>query len=101
MAVGAYVLGARVLEQHFTLNHTWKGTDHAFSLEPIGMRKLVRDLRRIRVALGDGEKSVKPNEVDPIVKMSKKLVAARDLPAGHRLTHSDIAIKSPGDGLPP
>lgn len=65
------------------------------------MRKLVRDLRRIRVALGDGEKSVKPNEVDPIVKMSKKLVAARDLPAGHRLTHSDIAIKSPGDGLPP
>jgi N-acetylneuraminate synthase/sialic acid synthase len=101
MAVGAYVLGARVIEQHFTLNHTWKGTDHAFSLEPIGMRKLVRDLRRIRVALGDGVKSVKAKEVEPIVKMSKKLVAARDLPAGHALTLTDIAIKSPGDGLPP
>lgn len=101
MAVGAYVLGARVLEQHFTLNHTWKGTDHAFSLEPIGMRKLVRDLRRIKVALGDGVKTVKANEVEPIVKMSKKLVAARDLPAGHKMTLSDIAIKSPGDGLPP
>jgi sialic acid synthase len=101
MAVGAYVLGARVLEQHFTLNHTWKGTDHAFSLEPIGMRKLVRDLRRIKVALGDGKKIVRPNEVEPIVKMSKKLVAARDLPTGQKLTRSDIAIKSPGDGLPP
>ena len=101
MAVGAYVLGARAVEQHFTLNHTWKGTDHVFSLEPIGMRKLVRDLRRVKVALGDGKKTVKPNEVTPIVKMSKKLVAAHDLPAGHTLTISDIAIKSPGDGLPP
>jgi N-acetylneuraminate synthase/sialic acid synthase len=41
MAVAAYMLGARVIEKHFTLNHTWKGTDHAFSLEPIGFRKLV------------------------------------------------------------
>lgn len=101
MAVAAYVLGARMVEQHFTLNHTWKGTDHAFSLEPIGMRKLVRDLRRARLALGDGVKQVYPSEINPIIKMSKKLVAARDLPAGHRLTGDDIAIKSPGDGLPP
>lgn len=101
MAVAAYVLGARVVEQHFTLNHTWKGTDHAFSLEPIGMRKLVRDLRRVRVALGDGEKKIYPSELNPISKMGKKLVAARDLKAGHRLTEADIALKSPGDGLPP
>ena len=101
MAVAAYVLGARVVEQHFTLNHTWKGTDHAFSLEPIGMRKLVRDLRHVRLALGDGVKRIYPSEVSPITKLSKKLVAARDLPAGHRLTEADIAIKSPGDGLPP
>jgi N-acetylneuraminate synthase/sialic acid synthase len=101
MAVAAYVLGARVVEQHFTLNHTWKGTDHAFSLEPIGMRKLVRDLRRVRVALGDGEKKIYPSELNPISKMGKKLVASRGLKAGHRLTESDIALKSPGDGLPP
>ena len=65
------------------------------------MRKLVRDLRRVKVALGNGEKSVCPSEVEPIIKMSKKLVAARDLPAGHVLTLSDVSIKSPGDGLPP
>ncbi|MBE0681174.1 MAG: N-acetylneuraminate synthase family protein [Anaerolineales bacterium] len=101
MAVAAYVLGSRMVEQHFTLNHTWKGTDHAFSLEPIGMRKLVRDLRRVRAALGDGEKKIYPSEVNPITKMGKKLVASHDLKAGHTLTMSDIAVKSPSDGIPP
>ncbi len=101
MALAAYMLGARVVEKHFTLNHTWKGTDHAFSLEPIGFQKMVRDLRRARIALGDGVKRVYPSEVAPMVKMGKQLVAARDLPAGHALRPEDIAIKSPGGGLEP
>jgi N-acetylneuraminate synthase/sialic acid synthase len=101
MAPVAYVLGARVLEKHFTLNRAAKGTDHSFSLEPVGLRKLVRDLQRVRVALGDGEKKVYPSEEAPILKMSKKLVAARDLPTGHVLQAGDVALKSPGDGLPP
>ncbi len=101
MAVAAYVLGARVIEKHFTLNHTWKGTDHVYSLEPIGLRKLVRDLRRTPLAMGDGVKRAFESEKKPLMKMSKKLVAARDLPAGHILAATDIALKSPGDGLPP
>ncbi len=44
MPVAAYVLGARIVEKHFTLNRAMKGTDHAFSLEPVGLRKMVRDL---------------------------------------------------------
>jgi N-acetylneuraminate synthase/sialic acid synthase len=101
MAVAAYVLGARIIEKHFTMNHTWKGTDHALSLEPIGMQKMVRDLHRIRVALGDGQKRALPAERAAIQKMGKKLVAARPLPAGHVLESADIAIKSPGDGVRP
>jgi N-acetylneuraminate synthase/sialic acid synthase len=101
MAVAAYILGARVVEKHFTLNHTWKGTDHAFSLEPIGFQKMVRDLRRVRVAMGDGVKRVYDSEITPMVKMGKQLVAARDLPAGHAIRREDIAIKSPGGGLQP
>jgi sialic acid synthase len=101
MAVTAYVLGARVVEKHFTLNHTWKGTDHALSLEPIGMKKMVRDLRRVRVALGDGVKRSLPSEQQALIKMGKSLAASRDLPAGHRLAVADIAIKSPGGGMPP
>ena len=101
MAIAAYMLGGRVIEKHFTLNHTWKGTDHAFSLEPIGFKKMVRDLKRLRVAMGDGVKRTYDSEVNPLIKMGKKLVAARDLPAGHALRKEDIAIKSPGDGLQP
>lgn len=97
----AYVLGARVVEKHFTFNRAAKGTDHSFSLEPVGLRKLVRDLQRVRSALGDGVKKVYPSEQGPILKMSKKLVAARDLPTGHVLKPEDVALKSPGDGLPP
>jgi sialic acid synthase len=102
MALVAYMLGARVVEKHFTLNHAWKGTDHAFSLMPEGLRKLVRDLRRVPVALGDGVKRPLPVEAKPLRKMGKKLVAARDLGDGHVLTSADVAIKSPADGgLPP
>jgi N-acetylneuraminate synthase/sialic acid synthase len=101
MAVAAYILGARVIEKHFTLNRAMKGTDHAFSLERPGLRRMVRDLQRARVALGDGVKSTFPSERAPLLKMGKKLVAARDLPAGHVLSLDDIAIKSPGDGIPP
>jgi N-acetylneuraminate synthase/sialic acid synthase len=101
MGPPAHVLGSRVIEKHFTLNRAMKGTDHAFSLEPSGLRKLVRDLQRTKLSLGKGEKRRYDSEVGPIKKMSKKLVAARDLPAGHILTAEDIAIKSPGDGLKP
>ena len=101
MAVAAYMLGGRVVEKHFTLNHTWKGTDHALSLEPIGMHKMVRDLQRTRVALGSPVKQLLPNEAGAIKKMGKSLFAARDLPAGHVLTAADIAMKCPGGGIPP
>lgn len=49
--VAALALGAKVFERHFTLDRTWKGTDHAASLEPDGMRKLARDLRNVSLAL--------------------------------------------------
>jgi sialic acid synthase len=102
MALVAYMLGARVIEKHFTLDHAWRGTDHAFSLMPDGMRRMVRDLRRVPGALGDPVKQPLPVEQKALQKMGKQLVAARDLEAGHQLGAEDIAIKSPLDGgLPP
>lgn len=71
MASVAVALGARIIEKHFTLNRASKGTDHAFSLEPGGMRKLVRDLQRAHVALGDGVKRVYESERGPIAKMRR------------------------------
>jgi N-acetylneuraminate synthase/sialic acid synthase len=101
MGLVGFILGARVIEKHFTLNRTSKGTDHAFSLEPSGMQKLVRDLRRARISLGDGQKTQFSSEREPLVKMGKKLVFAQDFAVGHKLTRDDIAIKSPGGGLMP
>ena len=101
MSVAAYMLGARIVEKHFTLDRAMKGTDHAFSLEPLGLKKMVRDLNRVRVACGSTQKRVFASEQSALQKMGKQLVAARDLPTGHRITPADIAIKSPGGGIPP
>lgn len=73
MSIAAYVLGARILERHFTLNRASKGTDHGFSLEPAGLKKLCRDLERARVALGDGVKRYYESERKPIAKMRRRL----------------------------
>lgn len=59
--VAAYTLGADVIERHYTLDRTWKGTDHAASLEPDGIRKLVRNLNAVHEAL-----TYKPSEILPI-----------------------------------
>ena len=101
MALIGYMLGSRMVEKHFTINRAWKGSDQAFSLERDGMRRMVRDLKRARISLGDGVKRVYPSEKKPLEKMAKKIVAARDLPAGHVLRREDLALKSPNDGLPP
>jgi N-acetylneuraminate synthase/sialic acid synthase len=102
MSLVGYMLGARVIEKHFTLDHAWKGSDHAFSLMPEGMRRLVRDLRRVPDALGDGVKRRLESEERPLERMGKKLVASRDLPAGHVLAEEDLEARSPADGgLPP
>lgn len=101
MPVVAYMLGARMIEKHFTLNRVMKGTDHIFSLEPAGLRRVVRDLERARVAVGDGVKKRRPSEFAPMVKMAKSLYAARSLRAGHVLTEADLSIKCPGGGMPP
>jgi len=101
MALVAYSIGARIIEKHFTSNRSLKGTDHAFSLEPQGMQKMIRDLNRARMAMGDGNKVIYEEEKLPIRKMGKMIVAAKDLDAGHEITEMDLDYRSPADGLPP
>ena len=64
--VAAYTLGATTIERHYTLDRTWKGTDHAASLEPEGLRRLVRDLRVIEKAL-----TYKSEDILPIEKVQR------------------------------
>jgi N-acetylneuraminate synthase/sialic acid synthase len=96
----AYMLGATVLEKHFTLNRSWKGTDHKFSLEPEGLRKQVRDLRRVDMSLGDGIRKIYDFEVEPKKKMGKGIYAAKQLKAGTVISWDTIALKTPTNGTP-
>ena len=67
--VAAYTLGASVIERHFTLDRTWKGTDHAAALEPDGVRKLVRNLRAVHDALRLKEQEILPIEQEQRAKL--------------------------------
>lgn len=95
----AYMLGANVVEKHFTLNRAWKGTDHKFSLEPVGLRKMVRDLRRVDISMGNGVKEINEYEKEARMKMGKSIYAARNLRKGEVITEDDICFKTPHVGL--
>ena len=97
----AYMLGARVFEKHFTLNRANKGTDHSFSLEPAGLEKAIRNLKRIPNMLGSYEKKILQSEEAPLFKMQKSIVATKKLKKGIIIQRQDLDIKSPGGGLPP
>ena len=99
----AVVWGAQIIEKHFTLDHSAKGSDHAMSLQPEGMRRLVRDLRRAKAATGPGVKYRLAGEEKSLAKMEKALYPTRTLPAWHVIEAGDLAARSPTtpDGMRP
>lgn len=100
-ALAAVARGAQVIEKHLTLDRTLAGPDHAVSLEPKDLARLIAQIRLVESALGDGVKRPAPCERDTAEVARRSLVAARDLPAGHTLTAADLAVKRPGTGLAP
>ena len=97
----AFMLGARVFEKHFTLNRANKGTDNAFSLEPTGLSKFVRNLKRIEIMLGSEEKKQLDIETKPLIKMRKSPVLIKNKKKGECINIEDITLKSPGLGIHP
>ncbi len=71
ISLAAIALGAVAVERHITLDRTMWGSDHAASLEPTGLSHLVRDIRVIETALGDGVKRVFPGEQAPMAKLRR------------------------------
>ncbi len=101
VALAAVTLGACIVEKHFTLDRNLQGPDHQASLEPGELAKMVRGIRTVEAALGDGRKEPAAREASAAAAARKSLVAVRDIPAGARLTEELIAIKRPGTGLAP
>ena len=101
VAVAAVARGPAYIEKHFTVDRTLPGPDHHASLDPGDLAALVRAIREVESALGDGVKRPAPSEL-PIREVARKsLVSTRDLPAGATLGPGDVAILRPGTGLSP
>jgi N,N'-diacetyllegionaminate synthase len=101
VAIAAVALGARVIEKHFTLDRNLPGPDHKASLEPAELSAMVRAIRNIEVALGDGVKRLTPGEQRNVHVARKSIVASHEILAGQRLTTSNISTKRPGTGISP
>jgi N-acetylneuraminate synthase len=101
IAVAAVALGACLIEKHVTLDKAMPGPDHQASADPQELTALVRAIRAVEAALGDGCKRPTAGEADTASAARRSLVAALDIPVGTRLTEQLIAIQRPGTGLPP
>lgn len=101
VAIAAAALGAEVLEKHFTLDRSLPGPDHAASLEPDELERLVRAMREVEAALGDGVKRPSAIEIENAKAARKSIVAGRDIAAGEVLAPENLAVKRPGTGISP
>lgn len=97
----AYVLGARLVEKHYSLDKTLPGNDHYHAFEPDEFRALRARLDELRTLLGPGEKVVLPAEEPARAGARRSLVARVAITQGTRLTADLLDVKRPGTGLPP
>jgi N,N'-diacetyllegionaminate synthase len=101
IALAAAARGAAIVEKHFTLDRSLPGPDHRASLEPAELERMVREIRAIESALGDGRKEPAASERDTAAVARKSLVTVCDIAPGERLTEAKVAAKRPGTGLAP
>jgi len=99
--IAAVTLGAKVIEKHFTLDRNMDGPDHKASLEPNELKMMVKSIRNIEKAMGDGIKRCNKNEENTKNVARKSIVAARDISKDEVITINDISFKRPGFGLEP
>ncbi len=99
--IAAVALGASVIEKHFTLDKTMPGPDHKASLEPDELKAMVRSIRNIECALGDGVKKPSRSELPNRAVARKSIVANRSIAKGECFSEENLAVKRPGTGMSP
>ena len=97
----AYLLGADVIEKHFTLDKTLPGNDHYHAGDPEDFKKAIRNFRWIDTVLGCGDKTVLECEQIPRRVARRSLVLTRDMKAGEIIKKEDLMPKRPGTGIAP
>ncbi len=99
--IAAVAMGASVIEKHFTLDRNMPGPDHKASLEPDELKAMVKAIRHIECALGDGIKKPSRSEVLNIPVARKSIVAARYIKTGEPFSAENLTVKRPGYGISP
>jgi N-acetylneuraminate synthase len=99
--IAAVARGAKVIEKHFTLDKTLPGPDHKASIEVAELKKLVKDIRALEIALGNGIKAPQPCEWDTRRVARQSIVAATCLPQGKVIERKDLTTARTGGGLSP
>ena len=99
ISVAAVAMGASIIERHFTLDRTWKGPDHAASLEPHGLEEMIRHIRAVQDALG-AAKNINQGEVVARETLGKVLTWARNHAPGEQVSPASFVATSPGYGIP-
>lgn len=101
IASAAVALGACVIEKHFTLDRSLPGPDHKASLEPLELKVMVRNIRELEIALGDGIKVISSEEFNIKKIATKSLVAKCTIYAGDTISTQSLIVKRPGTGIEP
>jgi N,N'-diacetyllegionaminate synthase len=101
VATAAVAMGASMIEKHFTLDRNMEGPDHKASLEPHELKAMVRAIRNIEQAIGDGIKRPSASEAKNMQVARKSLVAACDIKQGEVFTEQNLTVKRPGLGISP
>ena len=99
--VAATVLGAQVIEKHFTLDKSLPGPDQQASLDPAEFAAMVQAVRHVEAALGDGHKHLTASEAPNKAIARKSIVAACPIAEGEVFTEENLTTKRPGDGVSP
>ena len=99
VSLAAVARGARVVEKHFTLDKALAGPDHAMSMDPDGLARLIAGIRTVEASLGDGIKRPVEAEREIMTVARRSLFAARDIAAGALVTEADLTALRPGDGI--
>jgi N,N'-diacetyllegionaminate synthase len=94
----AVVMGANVVEKHFTISRKMKGPDHPFSLEPNELEQMVKNIRKAEKSMGSGIKKATTREIKKEKLIRRGIVATRDLKKGEKITLNNIATKRVGMG---
>lgn len=97
----AYMLGAEVIEKHFTLDKTLQGNDHYHAGDPLDFKRAIDNFKWINVTLGSGKKTVLECEKIPRREARRSLVLTHNLIAGEKIKGDDLIPKRPGTGISP